>query len=115
MNNTPLKDKLKPETLIKLEEVLNEVLGVEGRKAFSYVAYDDIEWILNAIINRKRQAIDEVVEKAIKLNDNTVTISDTDLDSIQDLPRIIDKVKNLSITIKEEIVRKATVESAKER
>jgi|TARA_Y100000310_G_C20426651_1_gene689412 hypothetical protein len=95
--------------------VLREtILDNEEVEAFNYVAADVIDWIDNCFQNRARQAIDEICERALG-TDRGVILTDTDKTSLAPQIGIVAKVKQISIPLKKEIVRKATFDSAKER
>ena len=108
-----IKDKLSSEIIQKIEDVILAIGGAAGVKAFDHVAYDRIEWVVNAIYNRIRQAKDEVVEKAFS-DDPDIMIDPSDLETISDLPKIVTNVKQLSQVVKDAIIEKAQVKTAKE-
>ena len=108
-----IKDKLSAETIQKIEDAILAVGGEAGIKAFDHVALDRVEWVANAIYQRIRRAKDEVVEKAFS-DDLDVRIDPSDLETISDLPKIVTNVKQLSQVVKDAIIEKAQVKTAKE-
>jgi len=108
-----LKDNLSPEILQKIEDIILAIGGDSGKKAFDHVAFDCVEWVVNAIYQRIRRAKDEVVEKAFDPNNNEVVVAEDDLATIEELPRVVN-VKTLAPATKDAIVRKAIVKTAKE-
>ena len=47
----------------------------EERKALEYIAYDVQAWASNAVHNRARQAIDQIVEENTQYKANRITLS----------------------------------------
>ena len=102
-------------TDLETNEVLRETeLDNDEVNAFEYVAYNVIDWIDNCFQNRARMAINQVCEEALGESQNVV-LKDSDKKSIAATTGIIVKVRDIDISAKKEIVKKAVFESAKER
>jgi len=108
-----LRDNFSPKELQKIEDIILAIGGDSGKKAFDHVAYDCLEWVINAIYQRIRRAKDEVVEKALDPDNSEVVIAEEDLASVEGLPRLVD-VKKLDPTLKDIIVQKSIVKTARE-
>ncbi len=96
-------------------EVLRETtLDDDEMKAFSFIAYDAMDWIDNCFQNRARVAINEVCKEALG-NNPDVILKDTDRKSIGTRVGIFGNVKEIPVDVKKEIIRKSVFESAKKR
>jgi hypothetical protein len=83
-------------------------------KAFEYVAVSPEEWIKNAAHNRARQAIDEVTERALIKGDDSVNIDKEDIPK-EGVPMFFRKAKNIPKEVKDKIVEKSVLKTAKQR
>jgi hypothetical protein len=96
-----------------MKQIIIELTDQEY-KAFEYVANTPEAWAENAVKNRARQAIDEVTERALIKGDDSVNIDKEDIPK-EGVPMFFRKAKNIPKEVKDKIVEKATLKTAKQR
>lgn len=88
-----------------------KLTDVEAKKFLSL--YNRTDVLEKMIKDRANIAIDEVVDKVFNPKDDTATIKETDIP--QGMPRIVKEAKKIDKKIKEELVGKVALKTAKQR